>query len=184
MAGENGTGPDTPPKRRRRARASKVSVQPTVEPRVTGEVLAEAGVPSDGDVPVQAAGVVTELPPEETEPTPDTRPEPRRSPMLSPEEDDGAPEQQAEQAPVESSPRFIIVEPEWNAKSCYSDWGMDDWRVELSGGKTIWDKLQIGAMAAIAFALLFFAFIAFMATQTGDTGVPPVPPSVEVGMSV
>ena len=62
---------------------------------------------------------------------------------------------------------LVIWRPDWNAKSFYEDWIMKDWQAELKGGASIWAKVQIGAFAVTAVALLFIAFVAFMSQTRG-----------------
>ena len=68
-----------------------------------------------------------------------------------------------------SKPSELYVwRPDWNAKSFYEDWSMKDWHAELKGGTDVWAKVQIGAFAVTAVALLVISFVAFMAQTSHD----------------
>ena len=88
-------------------------------------------------------------------------------------------EQPLEMEQAKANPT-LLWQPGWNAKSCYSDWQMRDWREQLKGGTSTWEKVKIGAFGVIAISLLLITFITWQASTPGHDPTPPAATEEEV----
>ena len=78
-----------------------------------------------------------------------------------------------QQPDQERASQVLLWQPNWNAKSFYEDWSMRDWREQLKGGASVWEKVKIGAFGVIAISLLFITFITWQASAKGHDPTPP-----------